>query len=259
MIQILIHSSKTMRVPAAVKEPLGTPFFVSQAKHLVSTYRALDTKAIAKIMAVSPKKAAEVKQLLEGWSPSGAQVPAIDAFVGDIYSGLQVQTWDEADRRYAHEHLLILSGLYGALRACDGILPYRLEMGYKLPTGENLYSFWKDILATCIAKDTNVIINLSAVEYTRALLPYALQPVITPKFLTVSPKTDEPTFVTVHTKIARGAYAKWLIVNRIRSLESLHEFNELGYVYDESLSTKNQPVYVAQQFEGIGLSVRLTK
>jgi cytoplasmic iron level regulating protein YaaA (DUF328/UPF0246 family) len=132
-------------------------------------------------------------------------------------------------------------------------------MGYKVPlvNHKNLYDFWGDKIAHLIPKD-NLVINLSAVEYTKAVLPYIDNSVITPKFLTVSPKSDEPVFVTVHAKIARGAFAHWLIKNKINSAELLPEFSELGYQYDKSASTPDQPVFVCRQFKGLGLSVRLT-
>lgn len=210
-------------------------------------------------MQISATKSTEVKRLYVSWSVDpNAQLPAIDAFKGDIYSGLQVATWQEADRTYAQEHLLILSGLYGALRACDGIWPYRLEMGYKLPNGKSMYDFWGGKLARAIVPETTHIVNLSAVEYTKALLPYVEQEVITPKFMTISPKTGEPTFVTVHAKIARGAFARWMITNRIDDVGRLRDFTELEYRYDAELSTAEQPVFICKTFKGIGLSVRLT-
>ncbi len=259
MIQILLHSSKTMRTPEAASAPLGTPALLKQASRLVELYRNVSPITLQTIMKVSTNKAAEVEQLLATWTDEPAcQAPAIDSFVGDIYSGLQVQSWSEADRRYAHQHLLILSGLYGGLRACDGAMPYRLEMGYKLPNGTSLYTFWGKQLASLLPASTSIIINLSAVEYTKALLPHVDLPVITPKFLTVSPKTGEPTFVTVHTKITRGAFARWLIQHQVQDTADLPKFADLGYHYDKTSSTPEQPVYVCQTFEGLGLSVRLT-
>ena len=76
--------------------------------------------------------------------------------------------------------------------------------------------------------------------------------------LPLSPKTGEPKFVTVHAKIARGAYAGWLIRERIASTDQLPHFAELGYAYSEQLSTPSQPVFVCQEFGGIGMSVRLS-
>ncbi|MDB5183882.1 MAG: hypothetical protein JWO07_563 [Candidatus Saccharibacteria bacterium] len=258
MIQILLHSSKTMRVPEVPTAPLGGPKLIDQATKLAAEFRKLAPVQLAKIMQISSVKAAGVQKMYAGWSDDAAlQTPAIDAFIGDIYSGLQVQTWSDGDRDYAQRHLLILSGLYGALRACDGIMPYRLEMGYKLPDGGSLYDFWGDAIAGVLPADTTQVINLSSVEYTRAVLPYTDVPVVTPKFLTVSPKTGEAIFVTVHAKIARGAFARWLIQNKIENVAELKNFAELNYSYDASASTPEQPVFVCQDFGGIGLSVRL--
>lgn len=240
--------------------PLGQPQLLGEAKELAKIYAEHELADIAKLMAVSPKKAEDVRLMQQEWSVSAdVQIPAIDAFVGDIYSGLQVQAWSKSDREYAQGHLIVLSGLYGALRACDGIMPYRLEMGYKLPDGSSLYAFWQGKLAKTLPKPTSGIVNLSAVEYTKALLPYCNQSVVTPKFLTVSPKTGEPMFVTVHTKIARGAFAKWMITERIDDVARLKEFADLNYRFDAALSSTEQPVFVAERFGGLGLSVRLTK
>jgi cytoplasmic iron level regulating protein YaaA (DUF328/UPF0246 family) len=146
------------------------------------------------------------------------------------------------------------------LRPLDGIYPYRLEMGYRLPDEpfKNLYTFWGKSIADTIPID-EPIINLSAVEYSKTVTPYVnTARTITPKFLTVNPKTKEPTFVVVHAKIARGAFARWLIQNRIEIVQDLNKYNELGYTYNESLSSDLEPVFVCEQFGGLGLSIRLT-
>ena len=223
-------------------------------------WRGASAGKVVAYMAVSPKKAAEVAAMYQLWSADPKrQTPAVDTFVGDIYSGLQVAGWSVRDRDYAQKHLLVLSGLYGALRPFDGIMPYRLEMGYKLPDSASLYDFWGDRIAKLLPPATSIIINLSAVEYTKAILPYIDKPVITPKFLTVNAATGKPTFVTVHTKIARGAFANWLITRRINDAEQLSSFTGLGYRYVAEFSTPTQPVFVCKEFGGLGLSVRLTK
>lgn len=257
MIVTLLHSSKTMRRPQEYAAPLGSPLFLKEAQTLVDVWRGASPSELEKHMHISAKKTSEVEQLYKAWSSNAVgQIPAVDAFIGDIYSGLQVQDWSKDDRRYAHDHLFILSGLYGVLHACDGIVPYRLEMGYKLPDGQSMYAFWGDTIACALPASTDSILNLSAVEYTKALLPFIDIPVITPKFLTINKKTGEPVFVVVHAKIARGAYASWVILHRVENHQQLKDFNELGYMYDELLSTDNQPVFVCQNFDGLGLSVR---
>lgn len=248
-----------MRIPGTPEPPLDTPQLIAKASELAKLYGELLPAELVKIMQISEAKAKAVQKMYSAWSADvPKQTPAIDAFVGDIYSGLQVQTWSAANRDYAQQHLLILSGLYGALRACDGIMPYRLEMMYKLPGGGSLYDFWGDAIAKVLPAESSLIVNLSAVEYTKALLSYTDLPVVTPKFLTISPKTGEPVFVTVHAKIARGAFAGWMIRNRVDDMSELKNFAELNYSYDASLSTPDEPVFVCRQFGGIGLSVRLT-
>lgn len=250
-----------MRPP--VEPPLATqtPALVDRASELAAYLKTLSPATIQKIMAISPKLAATTHDALASWSsrPDHAR-PAIDAFLGDIYSGLQVGSWTEADRRYANANLRILSGLYGILRPLDGIHPYRLEMGYRLPQKpfNNLYSYWGDAIAATLPAD-GPIINLAAIEYSKTITPFVdPRRLITPTFLTRSLKTGEPTFVVVHAKIARGAFAHWLIQECVNNLEQLSHYQDLGYRYDKTLSSPGTPVFVCEAFGGLGLSVRLT-
>lgn len=261
MLQILLHSSKTMRPSPDEVLPYSRPQLLTRAQELAQYVQSLDTATIARVMKLSDKKATETVELWSRWSvdPETCR-PAIDAFIGDIYSGLQVASLDVDTREYAHQHLLILSGLYGGLRALDSVTPYRLEMGYHVPDERyrNLYGYWGDSIARLLPTGVSGIVNLSAVEYTKALLSYCDVPVVAPKFMTISPKTGDPTFVVVHAKIARGAFARWMLVNRIDDIAQLTEFDDLGYRYDPTQSTPRQPVFVCREFGGLGLSVRLS-
>lgn len=260
MLTILLHSSKTMQTatkPTAYQKPA----LLSSAEQLVHYIQTLKTKELGAAMHVSASMADKTHATFTDWSTNESfQLPAIDAFLGDIYSGLQVNTFTVDDRTYANKHLYILSGLYGILRALDSIAPYRLEMGYHLPddTYRNLYTYWGTSIGDQLPI-TNDIINLAAVEYTKAINQYPEGVrVISPKFLTLDPRTGETKFVVVHAKIARGAFARWLIIERIQTVEDIIQFSDLGYMYYPALSTFHEPVFVCQSFGGIGLSVRLS-
>jgi uncharacterized protein len=254
---ILLHSSKTMRTAEAGTVQLRQPSFVKEAKQLASLLKTLSTVEIGKAMHVSPALAAKTKDIIDDWSASNGQTLAIDSFIGDIYSGLRAGELSQADRDYADTTLWILSGLYGFLRPYDGIRPYRLEMGYKLPRLGSLYDFWGQKIAAELPKE-GLIVNVSSVEYTKAILPYVgKKRVVTPNFLTVNPKTGQPAFTAVHAKIARGAFARWLITTRITDPRRFNEFNDLGYEFDAARSTPNEPAFVCAAFGGIGLSIRL--
>ncbi len=257
---VLLHSSKTMRDLSATNTVLPrAPQLLAEAREIAEYLKTLSNAEIAKNMHVSSTLAQKTHELIEEWNDDPArQTPAIDAFVGDIYSGLRANKLTEAERAYADQTLYILSGQYGVLRALDGIFPYRLEMGYKLPAPKysNLYTFWGDKIARCLP-DAGTIVNASSVEYMRTVLPF-VDParVVTPQFLTVDPKTGEPTFKVVHAKIARGAFARWMIQTQAKDVAALTHFDDLGYKYDAKLSTPEQPTFVCQTFEGKGLSMK---
>jgi cytoplasmic iron level regulating protein YaaA (DUF328/UPF0246 family) len=250
-----------MRPKAQNAEPLPRPQLLEKAVELDAYLKTFSPKLLAQVMGISSALASKTHALIADWTAeSQHQRAAIDSFLGDIYSGIQINEWSDDDREYANMHLRILSGLYGTLKPLDGICPYRLEMGYRLPKPPfaNLYSYWGNSIAASLPA-TGPIINLAAVEYSKTITPF-VDParIITPVFRTLSPKTGKPEFVTVHAKIARGAFARWLITNRVENVEALPGFGSIGYRFDPKLSTPESPVFVARTFGGIGLSMRLT-
>jgi cytoplasmic iron level regulating protein YaaA (DUF328/UPF0246 family) len=263
---ILIHTSKTMR-PAGSnnKSVLTQPVLIAKARVLANNLKNLSQEDIEKMMKISPKLATTTKNLILSWNNNpSCQRPAIDSFLGDIYSGLQVASLTEQDRLYAHQHVRILSGLYGVLRPLDGIYPYRFEMGYRLPRSDvaNLYQFWGSTIADTLVK-AEPIVDLTAVEYSKTITKYIeATRIVTPRFLTHTKKEGQrigdPVFVVVHAKIARGAFANWMIRNRIEDVKRLKDFAEIGYEYNEELSTDSVPVFICKDFKGLGLSVRLS-
>ena len=81
--------------------------------------------------------------------------PAIFAFNGDVYSGIDAKTLSKEKVYDLQKSLRILSGYYGVLKPLDLIQPYRLEMGTKLSTarGESLYEFWGDRISERLSAD----------------------------------------------------------------------------------------------------------
>jgi cytoplasmic iron level regulating protein YaaA (DUF328/UPF0246 family) len=244
-VEILINSSKTM-----VRQPrpgLRKPLFLTQAKRLAAQLKALDQSQLRAMMHVSAKLAVETETLLKGWSAAPtSQTLAIDAFQGDIYRGLQAQTLTVEERDWADDHLRILSGLYGLLRPYDGITPYRLELEYKL-SGEgfaNLYDFWGEAIAKKLAKRGSIV-NLASQEYFRVIGPYVRpERVIEPVFLSQMKAAEEPVFVAVHAKVARGAFARWLIEHRLDDAADFSGFSGRDYDFSPEASTLQRPVFV---------------
>ena len=114
----------------------------------------LNTKSphdLQQLMGISDKLAELNVDRFHQWNrpfTSDNAKSALLAFKGDVYVGLEAESFSAADFKYAQQHLRILSGLYGVLRPLDLIQPYRLEMGVRLenPNGSNLYQFWGDTI-----------------------------------------------------------------------------------------------------------------
>lgn len=259
-VTVLIHSSKTMRSLKAARQ-VTLPQLLAKTKPLAAYLQTLTVDQLQTVMHISKPLSQKVHHTLAEWNAASGQSLAIDSFVGDIYSGLRASTLSEDDRDYAQRTLRILSGLYGILRPYDGVRPYRLEMGYRLPSEifGNLYKYWGvDIVETLPKK--GLIVNLSAAEYTKTITPYIdASRVVAPRFLTINSSTGRPSQVIVHTKIARGAFARWLMTSRVTAQHELMRFDDLNYRYDPALSTPSEPTFICAAFGGIGLSMRLQK
>ncbi|MEO0939476.1 MAG: peroxide stress protein YaaA [Pseudomonadota bacterium] len=176
--------------------------------------------------------------------------PALFAFAGDTYQGLDAETLGPDDIAYADDHLRILSGLYGLLRPRDAIQPYRLEMGSRLKTrrGTSLYDYWKDDIAKALnaqaaAQGTDLLVNCASQEYFGAVPVKALKlRVITPKFL--EEKNGTAKMVSFFAKRARGAMARWVVQNRATTAEALQSFDADGYRFAPDRSTDTEPVFI---------------
>jgi len=229
------------------------PDFQKQAATLAAHARQLSLGKLRALMDLSGDLARLNRARFQAFQPEPAPnltKPAIFAFAGDTYMGLEAGTLEPDAMTYAQDHLRILSGLYGLLRPLDAIQPYRLEMGSRLKTrrGGNLYDYWRDVPAKALntaAQETgsNFLVNCASQEYFGAVDLKALKlPVITPQFMEV--KDGTPKIVSFFAKKARGAMARFIVENRLRKADDLKDFDIGGYAFDPDSSTPDRPVFL---------------
>ena len=192
---ILISPAKTLDY----QSPLATmrytqPELLEHSQELIGIARQLSAPQIAKLMGISDKLADLNATRFHDWqpdfTPDNAR-QAILAFKGDVYTGLQAETFSEADFDFAQQHLRMLSGLYGVLRPLDLMQPYRLEMGIKLENarGKDLYHYWGDVITDKLnqalkAQGDDIVVNLASDEYFRSVKAKRLEgQLIKPVFL----------------------------------------------------------------------------
>ena len=128
---ILISPAKTLDY----QSPLATerytqPELLDYSQQLIHEARKLSAPQIASLMSISDKLADLNATRFHEWQPDFTPAnarQALLAFKGDVYTGLQAETFSEADFDFAQQHLRMLSGLYGVLRPLDLMQPYRLR------------------------------------------------------------------------------------------------------------------------------------
>lgn len=242
----------TTAVPAELQSWASEPLFAPQAAELIDVLRGLDVQDIAGLMDLSETLATLNRDRYHAWSlcPSADQVkPAILAFNGDVYEGLQAGTLDLHQMLWAQSHLVLLSGLYGALRPLDRLQPYRLEMGTRLKNarGRNLYEFWGDTVAQhlngLLCEDRHpVIVNLASQEYSRVALRPALRARVV-DCVFEDYKDGRYKVIGFHAKRARGLMARWAIEHEVSQTQELCLFRAEGYRYEPGLSTSDVFVF----------------
>lgn len=232
------------------------PEFLDSAARLNQTLRKLTPDDLSELMSISPALGELNFQRNLNWAlPFTADNarPALFAFTGDVYQGLNARALSDADLEFAQNHLRILSGLYGLLRPLDLIQPYRLEMGTALKHGktQSLYAFWDKNLALALREvllthSQQTLINLASTEYFRAVNLKALAlPVVSPVFKDY--KSGQFKIISFFAKKARGSMAAYIIRNRIDHPDDLAAFDVDGYHYSKTDSTPAMPVFLRKQ------------
>ncbi|MBD9660320.1 MULTISPECIES: peroxide stress protein YaaA [unclassified Pantoea] len=239
------------------ESPLATqrftqPALLEKSHQLIDVARDLSPAQISSLMGISDKLAHLNADRFNQWQPPFSLEnarQAILAFKGDVYTGLQAETFSDDDFDFAQQHLRMLSGLYGLLRPLDLMQPYRLEMGIKLanPAGKDLYGFWGDLLTEklneAIAEQgDDVLINLASDEYFKAIKPKKLNAeLIKPVFL--DEKNGKFKVISFYAKKARGLMSRYVIQNRLTNPAQLKKFDVDGYFLDGAESSENELVF----------------
>jgi cytoplasmic iron level regulating protein YaaA (DUF328/UPF0246 family) len=224
--------------------------FIKDSKIINKEIKLKSPKELSALMSISDKLADLNWQRNKDWkipfNPENAR-PAVYAFSGDVYVGMNPQTIPLEKIPALQNRLRILSGLYGILKPLDLIQPYRLEMGTKIAIGDNknLYDFWKKKITASLNSELQkgeLFINLASNEYFSAVDVKALKvPVITPDFMDF--KDGKLKMISFFAKKARGLMVRYIIDTNAETIDDLKAFNYEGYQFDANLSKDNKLVF----------------
>ena len=255
MLSIISPAKKLDFSAIHIENDLTVPLFNTEAFSLANIAAELSKTELGKLMSLSDNLTQLNYERFQKFKQVPKEIdikPAALAFNGDTYVGLKAQTFSPQDFEFAQDNVRILSGLYGLLRPLDTIQPYRLEMGSTLKnsSGNNLYDFWSELVSKRLAielkeKKSNSIINLASNEYSKVLNKNILNTtIITPQFL--EKRKSEFKNISFFSKKARGAMARFIIINRIETPSDIRAFDLENYRYRPELSSEHQPVFTRE-------------
>lgn len=250
-MKIVISPAKSLNFEKELPTATYTePLFLKESRQIQKVLKKESPKDLSELMHISEKLADLNWQRNQDWStPFTAKNarPAIYAFDGDVYTGLDAYSIPTDKLETLQDSLRILSGLYGYLKPLDLMQAYRLEMGTKLPIGENknLYEFWKTTITKSLNKELKegeLFVNLASNEYFSAVDVKALKvPVITPDFKDY--KNGKLKIISFFAKKARGMMVRYIIDTNAKTIDDLKGFNYDGYQFDANLSKGNNLVF----------------
>ena len=253
---MIISPAKTLDYESPLATETHTqPDFLDDACELIDQLKELEPHQVSNLMSISDKLGQLNAERFQCWhtpfTPDNAR-QAVLAFKGDVYTGLDAESFSSGDFSFAQKHLRILSGLYGLLKPLDLMQPYRLEMGTRFENtrGKDLYAFWgskiTEALNQLLASDDKVLVNLASNEYFKSVQKKHLDArLVTPQFKDW--KNGQYKMISFYAKKARGLMCRYAIQNRITQADDLKGFNLDGYYFSEDQSDNNNWVFLRDE------------
>lgn len=250
-MKLVISPAKSLDYTSKVPTSKTTSSsFLEESQRLNDVLKQKSAKDLSKLMKISDNLGQLNYERNQDWAlpfKTDTARQAIFAFNGDVYRGLDAYTISAEKIDTLQNTVRILSGLYGVLKPLDLILPYRLEMGTKMPVGENknLYEFWKNKITKALnaeLEDGELFLNLASNEYFKAIDTKTLKvPVTHVDFKEY--KNDQYKTIGIYAKAARGLMSRFIIDTDAQTLDDVKAFNLDGYGLSDALSTTNNLVF----------------
>lgn len=254
---IVVSPAKKLDYDTPAKTKQTTmPDFLDHSQILIDRLRQFSAVDIAELMHLSMKLAELNFDRYDGWElplTTDNSKQAMFAFKGDVYTGLDAESFSAADIKFSQKHFRMLSGLYGLLRPLDLMYPYRLEMSTKLDNerGKNLYEFWGSIITDAINKQLKAsksehLINLASNEYFKSVKTKEINgEIITPAFKEY--KDGEYKMIGIYAKRARGLLSRYIIQNQLSDPQDIKNFDLDGYKFNSKVSKGNNWVFTRRR------------
>jgi len=123
---------------------------------------SVDVESSVKALKLGPTQAHEVaRNRLVTSSPT---MPTLARYTGVLFDPLDTGSLECAAWRWAGEHVVVHSALFGLVRATDAIPAYRLSHDSKLPRG-SLKAIWRSSITAALAEVPDFVVDLRSEGY----------------------------------------------------------------------------------------------
>lgn len=248
-MKIIISPAKKMRMQTDIVERTETPAFLEDTKRILAVLKGYTQEELKQLFCANDAITRLNFERFETMDVERGLTPAVLSYVGLQYQSMAPDIFTVSQWEYVRRHLRILSGFYGVLKACDGVVPYRLEMQAKLSVDgkKDLYDYWGDRLYRELTNDGDtVIVNLASREYSRAVEPWLKDG---DTFITCVFGTETAGKVKVKAtaaKMARGEMVRYLAERGAGTVDELKNFRFMGYRYREEYSSDGEYVFIQE-------------
>jgi len=244
-MKIILSPAKKMNVDTDKVGHIGIPKYIEQTEMILNWLKSQSREDLKKLWKCNDKIAEQNFERLENMKLNERLTPAVLSYEGLAYQYMAPAVFEDGHLDYVQEHLRILSGFYGVLKAMDGVTPYRLEMQAKASVNgqKDLYQFWGDSLYKEVIDESRVVINLASKEYSKCIEKYLQK---------------EDTYITctfcemvngklaqkgTYAKMARGEMVRFMAEHQIENVEEIKKFDRLGYVFREDISSETEYIF----------------
>ena len=250
---ILISPSKNLNIRSeTINFNFSEPKFKKKIKALSDSLKGLSISELKSLMPISDKLVElNIKRFENFGKPDNPKKPAVFLFTGATFDGLSIRSFDKDSYDYVQRNLRILSGLYGILKPFDIIQPYRLEMGTNTVKliNSSLYEFWSNDISQNLNEELKIngskyLFNLSSKEYF-SVLDYKKINAEVINFDFKVKLNDEYKNIGMQIKKMRGSMAKFIIDNKIDTIDPLKNFVVNNFKFEKLLPKTNTLLFTA--------------
>lgn len=254
---ILITESKTMSdagidiAPAtyASRKPIMEP----QAEAIMDDMRGWTAEEFALRIGISIKLARYMQQCVYDFPNKASGLEAIEAFTGVVFRAVGYSSLTADAKRLASGRLLIMSSLYGLLRADDIVKPYRLGFGAKL--GEPftpLWKYWKLKCTVALVKmlrerGESEVLNLMPADASKCFDWKVIKSnarVVIPLFREMTERGEMRTPPAGRLKEARGRMVRDILEHRIATSRLLRDADTDSRCYYGESEYEDYPLFL---------------